>query len=111
MLMCLGADLDIVFANPGEGRPQKKSRKGRLKAVEGVGKTMKNNENEISRAGINAEIWGDGEGRETNKALMASDRLRITLTHGSMLILSGCDIDVSRENISNTRADFIDTCL
>ena len=84
--MCLGADLHVIFPNQISVRQSK--------SQNSLSQDHACEQDEISNAGINGEIWGDGQGKETNKALMAPDRLRITLTHGSILVISGIDIDV-----------------
>ena len=91
--MCLGADLHDIFPKRLLGHRQNPHAKKNFKKSSSRGHT--NEQDQTSNAGMNEEIWGDGEGKGTNKALMASNRLRITLTHDSMLVISSLDIDVS----------------
>ncbi|KAH8111816.1 hypothetical protein DFH11DRAFT_578634 [Phellopilus nigrolimitatus] len=99
-LVCLGADFDVLFSDPVQAL-QKTLSKSKTKSKKGQAKTkavVHDFENQISDAGIGEEIWGDATLREERKQAIPPtkpDHLRITLTHGSTIMVSGCDVDVT----------------
>ncbi|KAI5119664.1 hypothetical protein M0805_007755 [Coniferiporia weirii] len=92
ILVCLGADLNVIFTNPGKDQQQTKISKQRTKAQKGQPKT-KAGASQISMAGIGDEVWG--EKQDPSEIIMEPDHMKITLTHGSILILSGSDVDLT----------------
>lgn len=94
MLMCLGADLDIVFPKPGDLPKQKSPSKGKSRSRKPRSALLDEESIETSRAGKFDEIWTSADGNETTKALTAPDRFRLTMAHGSIVIISGDDIEV-----------------
>lgn len=93
--MSLGADLEVTFANPGETHRQKKKPKFKAQKVQPNASvdaiSEQDIQNQISQAGIGDDIWGEKQTRPEPP----SEVSRIMLTHGSLLILSGSDVDVS----------------
>ncbi|OCB92252.1 hypothetical protein A7U60_g332 [Sanghuangporus baumii] len=92
MLMCLGADLDIVFPKSGDMIQQKSPSKFKSRSRKSVLIDTEEEHTETSRAGKYDEIWTNAYGCETTKALTSLDRFRLTMTHGSIVVVSGDDI-------------------
>ncbi|KAL5530930.1 hypothetical protein ACEPAG_3806 [Sanghuangporus baumii] len=88
-LMCLGADLDIVFPKSGDEIQQKSPSKSKSRSRKSA---IEEEHTETSRAGKRDEIWTNADACETTKALTSLDRFRLTMTHGSMIVVSGDDI-------------------
>ncbi|KAL5513728.1 hypothetical protein ACEPAH_4128 [Sanghuangporus vaninii] len=92
MLMCLGADLDVVFPKSGDMIQQKSPSKSKSGSRKSVLIDIEEEHTETSRAGKYDEIWTSADGCETTKALTSLDRFRLTMTHGSIVVVSGDDI-------------------
>ncbi|EJC99717.1 uncharacterized protein FOMMEDRAFT_31009 [Fomitiporia mediterranea MF3/22] len=101
ILMCLGADLNIVFAKLGQKDIQKQASKSKVKIPKvtkddvDVEMVIEDESIRMANSGAHAGVWCDGEGKERSKGLMAADRLKISLTHGSILVISGADINLT----------------
>ncbi|KAL5492934.1 hypothetical protein ACEPAI_4382 [Sanghuangporus weigelae] len=92
MLMCLGADLDIVFPKSGDEIQQKSPSKSKSRSRKSALVGIEEEHTETSRAGKHDEIWTNADACETIKALTSLDRFRLTMTHGSIVVVSGDDI-------------------
>ena len=90
-ILILGADVDIVFPKLTGSSEQQ----------------TEETDESFSWAGKFDEIWTVDEEPETFKALFSPERLKVTMTHGSVLIFLGVNMEVglqlkSKKTISIT---------
>lgn len=117
--MCLGADLEFIIFDPNETREERRRAQAaknkqikqfqldQLRKQRGI-QQAEDELNPVTEAGVGVEIWPEPDENEpgpeaaptvattiaTKKGKKNGDLLRIKLTHGSVLMVSGWDAEV-----------------
>ena len=105
--MCLGADIEFIIFNPGQTREQRnkeralenKKRRQQMDLVQNA----EDGQNPITEAGVGIEIWPDADAPPKTvktKTSKDGDLLKVKLTHGSILMFNGADVEVRSVKIS-----------
>ena len=99
--MCLGADIEFIIFNPGQSREKRNKERAlenkKRRQQMDLPQNAEDGQNPITEAGVGIEIWPDGDTPSKTgktKASRDEDLLKVKLTHGSILMFSGADVEV-----------------
>ena len=99
--MCLGADVEFIIFNLGQSREQRNKERDlenkKRRQQMNLPQNSEDGQNPITEAGVGIEIWPDADASPKTgktKASKDEDLLKVKLTHGSILMFNGADVEV-----------------
>ena len=99
--MCLGADVEFIIFNPTQSREKRNKERAlenkKRRQQMDLPQNAEDGQNPITEAGVGIEIWPDGDAPpKTGKTIASRDEdlLKVKLTHGSILMFNGADVEV-----------------